>query len=110
MKKIVISIFVVSALFCISAVSAGKYPGKDSPESVVTCASAEGTYLVLNKSMSGAINTDQCKTHHSGQHPDPCSLCISSLENQGCKMVDVVVDNAAGGDRLLTYLLSCVKP
>jgi len=105
MKKIIISLLAVLAFSWTPVVSA-----EQSPESVVTCASAEGTYLILNKSISGDINTDQCKTHHSGQHPDPCSPCISSLEHQGCKMVDVVVDNVTGGDRLLTYLLSCVAP
>ena len=107
MKNIVISIFVVSALFWISGASAGKYPGKNSPESVVTCVNAGAPYLIYSKSISGAINEEQCQT----SSPDhTCSPCISSLENQGCKLVDVVVENVAVGETSLTYLLSCVTP
>lgn len=107
MKNIVISIFVVSALFWISGASAGKYPGKHSPESVVTCVSAGEPYFIVSKSISGAINEEQCQT----KSPDhTCSPCVSSLEDQGCEIVDVVVGNPVAGENVLTYLLSCVKP
>ena len=109
MKKIVISIFVVSALFCISAVSAEKYPGKDSPESIVTCAHA-GTYLLAGVTLPDTINADHCGTWVSDtQPPDPCAPCIISLENQGCKVIDSVVDTIPEFTKV-TYLLSCVKP
>jgi hypothetical protein len=107
MKKIVILTLSVCALLWISGASAGKYPGKNSPESVVTCGPA-GEYLVVTKSISKAIDEEQCRTHHTGG-PDPCSPCISSLENQGCEMIDVVVETN-DSETLLTYLLSCVKP
>jgi len=107
MKKIVISIFVVSALFCISAVSAGKYPGKDSPESVVTCVNAGERFLIYSKSISGAINEEQCQS----SSPDhTCSPCIISLEDQGCKIINVDVETNVAGENVLNYLLSCVKP
>lgn len=103
MKKIIILILAALAFSWTPVVSA-----EQSPESVVTCASA-GDHRVVCKSISEAINDEQCKTHHTGG-PDLCSPCISSLENQGCKMVDVVVENVAVGETLLTYLLSCVTP
>ena len=48
MKKIIISILAILAFSWVSGVSAGKYPGKDSPESVLTCA-ADETYRVTKK-------------------------------------------------------------
>jgi len=107
MKNIVISIFVVSALFWISGASAGKYPGKSSPESVVTCVGGGGPYFIYTNSISGTVDTEQCQI----KSPDhTCSPCVSSLEDQGCEIVDVVVDNVVAGETVLTYLLSCVKP
>jgi len=65
---------------------------EQGPGSVVTHAGTTiaGDYRVVSKSTSGAINAEQCKTHQSGQNPDSCSPCMSSLEHQGYKMVDVV--------------------
>ena len=106
MKKIIILILAVLAFSWTPVVSA-----EQSPESVVTCAgpTSAGDYRILSKSISESINAEQCKTHHTGG-PDPCSPCISSLESQGCKMVDVVVESVTSGETWLTYLLSCVKP
>ena len=102
MKKIMILILAVLAFSWTPIVAA-----EQSPESVVTCANAGGSYLIVTKSISGAINTDQCTASNPAY---TCSPCISSLESQGCKTVDVVVENVAVGETLLTYLLSCVKP
>jgi hypothetical protein len=102
MKKIIILILAALAFSWTPVVSA-----EQSPESVVTCVSAGAPYFIYSKSISGAINEEQCQT----SSPDhTCSPCISSLEDQGCKLVDVVVENVAAGETELTYLLSCVAP
>ena len=114
MKNIVIAILVFFAFFWISVVSAGdghgkrgNWPVKESPESIVTCADA-GTHLVLSRSVPGTINLEQCKVWEPDVSPDPCAPCITSLEEQGCKIVDVGVSGLSGQANVaVTYLLSC---
>ena len=108
MKKIVILILAVGASFWISGVSAGKYPGKHSPESILTCA-ADETYRVAKKSISETIDVGKCRTIGTVQPSDPCAPCITSLESQGCEIIDVSVDILESAN-VITYLLSCVKP
>jgi hypothetical protein len=104
MKKIIISLLTVLAFSWASGVAADQ-----SPESIVTCANA-GTYLVLGVTLPDTINADHCGTWVSDtQPPDPCAPCIISLENQGCKVIDSVVDTIPEFT-VVTYLLSCVKP
>jgi len=114
MKMFVNVILVVLAFSWISGVSADSRLKKQSPESIVTCGIAGGSYLVLSHSVHQSINTGQCKTWTPDVAPDPCSPCISSLENQGCKIIDVVMGNRLIGegesDTLATYFLSCSKP
>ena len=79
MKKIIIMILAALAFSWAPVVSA-----EQSPESVVTCAMAGENYLVLSKSISGAINAEQCGTHPSSQ-PDPCSLASVLWRAKGAK-------------------------
>lgn len=108
MMKIFTTIFVALAFSLTSVLSAEADAVKPSPESVVTCqAFGPAAYLVNVLSVATGINTDQCV-----QLPDvalPCSQCISSLEEQGCKVlnVDTGVSNVFP---IVTYFLSCVKP
>lgn len=104
MKKIMILILSVLAFSWTPGVSADQ-----SPESVVKCMDGGGRFLVVAKSISEAINAEQCNPYSDSQTLYWCSACISSLENQGCKLIDVVVENIEKNTRL-TYLLSCVKP
>ena len=107
MKKILILIFAVFAFSWISLVSAGNWPVKESPESTVTCV----TSLIAEQSVLGTINVEQCTRYSE----DQCAPCIASLEDQGCKFVDVIVTHAKheipSGDVVMvaaeTYLLSC---
>jgi len=113
MKMIMNVILVVLAFAWISGASAdkgSKHKGldKQSPESSVTC-SNNGT---THPSLPEAINTEYCVPWGS-----PCATCIISLENQGCKIIDVnatnfLVQSSEGHivDAGVTYLLSCVKP
>jgi hypothetical protein len=104
MKKIIILIFAVLAFSWTPVVSA-----EQSPESIVSCSANATPYLVLGESIPETINAEQCKTYPDGG-PDACSPCINSLENQGCKIVDVVVATISPPFTVVTYLLSCVRP
>ena len=110
MKKLVIAILVVVAFSWVSVVSADNKPVEESPESIVWCLSALGTHLVMTRSLPETINAEKCRTWEQGvATPDPCAPCIISLEEQGCKILDVTVTHvtASGLDSPATYLLSC---
>ncbi len=90
MKKIVIVLLVVFAFSWISVVSAGNWshkrgnwPVKESPESAVICWFPG----IAEQSVLGTINVEQCTRWTE----DTCAPCITSLEEQGCNIVDVVV-------------------
>ena len=108
MKKIVIAILVFFAFSWISVVSAGDWHGKrgnwprtGSPESTVTCAAGNGA-IISNRSVPNTINVDECEGFVG-----LCAPCIISLEDQGCKIVDVVVTHKPPHNSMTTYLLSC---
>jgi hypothetical protein len=112
MKKIVFVMLVVLAFTWISIVSAGNWPNKranwpvkESPESIVTCLSG-AELLVLSRSVHGTINLEQCKVWPADPI-DECSPCITSLEGQGCKIVDVGMTSPPDVAVAVTYLLSC---
>ena len=110
MKKIVIAILVVVAFCWTSVVSAENRRGEESPESIVWCLSALGTHLVMTRSLPETINAEKCRTWEQGVvTPDPCAPCIISLEDQGCKIIDVNVAHVteSGLDVSVTYVLSC---
>jgi len=114
MKNHYLAIIAVLACSWVSGVSADKGSGKHSPESIVSCLGAH-TFVVLYRSIAEPINGEQCRTWDIIQPPDPCAPCITSLENQGCKVIDVVVTNIKGeaGENYnvaATYMMSCVKP
>jgi len=108
MKKLVIAILVVVAFSWVSVVSADNKPVEESPESIVTCLNA-GTQLLYSRSLPETVNGEQCKTWEPDVTPDPCAPCIISLEEQGCKIIDVTVTHVAdeGISVPVTYLLSC---
>ena len=93
----------------VSGVSADNPSRWHSPESVVTC-QTQGPmdYAVIALSVATAINTEQCAETPDG-FADSCAPCISSLENQGCKVVDVVTGKSNEIPNV-TYLLSCIRP
>jgi len=104
MKKIIILILAALAFSWTPVVSA-----EQSPESFMTCASGNGDGIKAI-SVPATINIDQCPPFGAVS----CADCIISLENQGCKMVDVVVTHLMNPDLGTvpgtTYLLSCAKP
>ena len=109
MKNIIISLLAVLAFSWASGVAADQ-----SPESIVSCIGGH-TFVVLYRSIAEPINGEQCRTWDIIQPPDPCAPCITSLEGQGCKVIDVVVTNIKGeaGENFsvaATYMMSCVKP
>ncbi len=79
-------------------------------DSIVTCL-ANGDYRVLASGVPASVNPDECP----GFLQSECSPCIRSLEKQGCKILDVIVTEPAGGTPggpgpRATFLLSCEKP
>lgn len=100
MKKVIGAIFSVLAFSAIP----GAYADQ-SPESIVTC--PHNGWTVGAYTVPEAINAESC-TRGEGK----CATCISSLENQGCKVIDTDLQTyrfIEEFDDLLvaTYLLSC---
>ena len=101
MKKLVIAILVVIAFSWVSVVSAENRRGEESPESIVTF-SGGGGETISTISVPGTINVVQC-----GYWEGMPASCIMSLEDQGCKVVDVIVTHYEDYLTMTTYLLSC---
>jgi len=110
MKKLIQLSLVSCVLILITVVFAG---AEQSPESIVTCASGNGDDI-LTADVAASLNMEHCTPFE-----DTCSPCITSLEAQGCKFIDVVVTHlvvpfAASPEVILgraissaSYLLSC---
>ena len=93
-----------------------------SAESIVTCGFGAlpgvidvplgGLYTVLARSVPTSVDVAECAFGESAQ--SPCHSCITSLENQGCKVVDRVTEHFAvlpsSSAAMTTYMLSCVQP
>ena len=100
MKKIIGVIFSILAFSAIS----GAYADQ-SPESIVTC--PHNGWIVGAYTVPAAINAESC-----ARGEGKCATCISSLENQGCKVIDVDLQTYRFIEELddllvATYLLSC---
>jgi len=110
MKKLIQLSLVSCVLILITVVFAG---AEQSPESIVTCASGNGDDI-LTADVAASLNMEHCTPFK-----DTCAPCVTSLENQGCKFIDVVVTHlvvpfAASPEVILgraissaSYLLSC---
>ncbi len=120
--RILFSIF----LFCLLGVTmtvadsgnGGKRSGK-APDSILTCEGMEGTYRPINGTVPAAFSLDECAV-------STCSVCIRSLETQGCRVVETVVAPGDSGSEAgpgcpvggtvgrseprVTFLLSCERP
>jgi hypothetical protein len=108
MKKLVQLLLVTCVLIwstCVFAVVPGNGPVQ-SPESMITCGSGNQEHPVVVADISVSLNMEQCELFE-----DNCAPCISSLENQGCKFIDVIVThplaNDVGVPSMTSYLLSC---
>ena len=86
MNQITNMIVLVLSVIWISSAYAGKGFMKVSPESIMTCGGGNGNSISV-LSVPTTINTDECPTWVDSVS----ASCIVSLENQGCKVVDVVV-------------------
>ena len=108
MKKIVIAILVFLPFSLIlgcsgnEVIAAGDQNGTESPESMLDFWGSN----ISDVSVLGTINVNQCTPW-----ADECASCITSLEDQGCKIVDVIVTHVQQDDNTTiparTYLLSC---
>ena len=106
MKKLVQLLLVSCVLIwstCVFADAPGNRPAQ-SPESIVTCGSGNGDGIVIAE-VAAPFSVEQCTPFE-----DTCAPCITSLENQGCKIIDVVVTHLAPYNTIASYLLSCDEP
>ena len=94
------------ALLFATSVFAAKDYVPVSPETAITCGGS-GDYTVMGLSLPESIDNSQCEAWSSY-----CAPCISSLEAQKCRLVDVAVNGPSleGHAGAVTYLLSCVAP
>jgi len=106
MRKVVYGVVVACLLTWTSGVVADDHKSKrqKSPESIVTCADQGGNEVAMAQ-VADAISVESCTPFE-----DQCAFCIGSLENQGCKIVDVVVTHVPPFNTMATYLLSCTSP
>ena len=85
---------------------------QQNPESIVNCGGSAGMYTVVAITTPEPINVEQCDPRAQS----PCAPCIRSLENQGCKVLDLTVTEVipipTGGfiDPGAIFVLSCEKP
>ena len=103
MKKLIQLLLVSCVLILSTVVFAG---AKQSPESMITCGSGNQEHPVVVADISVSLNMEQCTLLE-----DNCAPCISSLENQGCTFIDVIVTHPIAKDvgipSMTSYLLSC---
>lgn len=109
MKVFINLILIVLAFTWVSGVYADKGVKKQSPESFIMCGSGNGAGI-SERSLPETINGERCVPYGDSY----CAACIISLENQGCKIVDVVVTHFRDEGSIVvpgtSYLLSCVRP
>ncbi|MDH4026127.1 MAG: hypothetical protein OEU57_12020 [Desulfuromonadales bacterium] len=110
MKKLIQLLLVSCVLMWSTGVFAG-VPGNspvESPESRVACSAGNGDTIQF-ADISVSLNMDLCSPWVG-----KCAPCISSLEIQGCKFIDVIStihvvgepgSYSAGSNSI--YLLSC---
>ena len=110
MKKLVQLLLVSCVLIWSTCVFAGvpKKGPVESPESRVSCSAGNGD-IIQFADISVSLNMELCSPWE-----DTCAPCISSLENQGCKFIDVISTNHVVGEpgsyssgSNSIYLLSC---
>ena len=109
MKKLIQLLLVSCVLILSTVVFAG---AKQSPESIVTCAFGDGDGILI-ADVAAPLDMTECTPFD-----DTCAPCVTSLENQGCKFIDVVVTHLVEPYYLdgvilgktkanASYLLSC---
>jgi len=103
MKQVIYSVLFLFFLSGASAFAGDKTRPVESPESIVTCATGSGNGVEM-KTVPVCINVNDC------YYAADCATCITSLEAQGCKVIDVVVTHVAYLATSTTYLMSCVEP
>ncbi len=123
-QRILMAIVMSFALMGIVVAAHADGKRQQKPDSIVLCRTAlnpSQVYFVAARTAPASVNLDQCS------QPSDCSPCVRSLENQGCKIVDVVTDfpdhlplagasylgrrrTAGFGTQTATFLLSCEKP
>ena len=107
MKKFIPLLLVTCVLIWCPSVFAAESKSEDqqSPESIVTCGSGNGGGIVIAE-VAEPISVEKCQPFGDSS----CAPCITSLEEQGCKIVDVIVTHHEPFITNASYLLSCSSP
>ncbi len=110
---LVVAVYALIGVGVAAADSGNSKKRQQKPDSIVTCEGfVEGDYGPRNVTVPIPVKRDGCMGV-------PCAQCIRSLEDQGCKVVDVIVTNWAPAGEVFpverlnpraTFLLSCAKP
>ena len=103
MKQVIFSVLVLFLLSGTSAFAGGKTQSTESPESIVTCATGSGNGVEM-RTVPVNFNLSEC------DYAEDCATCVTSLEAQGCRVIDVVVTHPAYLATSTTFLISCVEP
>ena len=109
MKKLIQLLLISCVLILSTVVFAG---ARQSPESIVTCGAGNGE-VILSADVAAPLNMGNCTPFE-----DTCAPCVTSLENQGCQFIKVVVTHLVEPFYLegvilgrtksnASYLLSC---
>jgi hypothetical protein len=110
-------LMIVGLCFVLIGTVAAGIPHEPKPNSVVSCSGYAWPMGVRTHTVPVSIDSSECPTG-SGV-PGACSVCISSLQNQGCEIVDLVTefiprDHTVLPDRneqqTATFQLSCERP
>ncbi len=130
MSKQRILMVVALCVVLLGTVAAGRGPRSEpKPDSLVGCIGAPaggggvGRYVVQNLTVPASFDPIECFDALAPDFPpgaagSTCSACIQSLENQGCKVLDVNLSLADGvlftgraGDILphAVFVLSCER-
>ena len=119
MKSLYLAFAAIAAFSFAPGVYADKGKAKQSSDSILMCTdlTQHGVFSVLSTSIPSEINAAQCRDIHTVEQPDSCSTCVSSLEAQGCRIIDVDAvhvdaspERTYPGHSKVTYLISCSNP
>jgi hypothetical protein len=112
-------LMIVALCFVLIGTVAAGIPHEPKPDSVVTCAAVGLPMAVRTHTVPASISIDESECPTGSGVPGSCSICISSLQNQGCEIVDLVTefiprDFTNLPDRIMqqtaTFQLSCESP
>ena len=112
MRKQRILMVVAICFVLLGTVAAGRgRRSEPKPDSIVAC-SAGGKFVVSGTTFPPSIDPsiDESECERFGATPN-CSICIRSLEHQGCEVLDIdAINFTSPGNYEAVFVLSCDRP